>query len=181
MARESTASSRHPSGSSRIARRILVAASIWAACATGALPAAAAPVVPNDTTEARRWAEHTRVFIGMWSTHLDDIGEGLSPNYLIGVAWRGYFGATFINSFGDRSIAVGLQRSFSPGRDAPVSAALGYRIGLITGYDERFFGIGDKLPALPFAQLMGTLNFRKFGIELNYSGIVAAFVLNWRP
>jgi hypothetical protein len=116
----------------------------------------------------------------MWSTHIRDIDEGLSANSLIGLAWRGYFGVTFINSFGDRSVAVGLQRTFSPAREAPVTAALGYRMGLITGYDERFFGIGDKLPALPFAQLMGTIDFRSFGVELNYSGIVASFVLNWR-
>jgi hypothetical protein len=181
MAGEPITSSRHPFGSSKISGCIRVAAVLSVAFAIGTSPAAATPVAANDTTEARRWAEHTRVFFGMWSTHLDDIGEGLSSNYLIGLAWRGYFGVTFINSFGDRSFAVGLQRSFSPGRDRPVTAALGYRAGLITGYDERFFGIGDKLPALPFAQLMGTLNFGRFGIELNYSGIVAAFVLNWRP
>jgi hypothetical protein len=142
--------------------------------------AAAAPLAAKDTTEQARSAERTRIYLGMWSTHIRDIAEGMSPNSLIGLAWRGYFGATFINSFGDRSVAVGLQRNFSPSGQSAVTTALGYRFGLVTGYDDRFFGIGHMVPALPFAQLVGTIDFRSLGLELNYSGIVASFVLNWR-
>jgi hypothetical protein len=141
---------------------------------------AVVPLVVNDTTEQARSAERTRIYLGMWSTHIRDIAEGMSPNSLIGFAWRGYFGATFINSFGDRSVAVGLQRNFSPSGQSAVTTALGYRFGLVTGYDDRFFGIGHMVPALPFAQLVGTIDFRNLGVELNYSGIVASFVLNWR-
>jgi hypothetical protein len=159
---------------------VCVVLGVAAAPVTAEPQAAAVPQVVNDTTEQTRSAERTRIYLGMWSTHIRDIAEGMSPNSLIGLAWRGYFGATFINSFGDRSVAVGLQRNFSPSGRSAVTTALGYRFGLVTGYDDRFFGIGHMVPALPFAQLVGTIDFRSLGLELNYSGIVASFVLNWR-
>ena len=73
-----------------------------------------------------------------------------------------------------------MQRSFTSPRSGAMTTALGYRLGVITGYDERFFGIGDKLPALPFAQLVARLDIRNVGIEATYSGIVASIMLSCR-
>jgi hypothetical protein len=142
---------------------------------------AAASTEPQDSVKSPPTAlMRTRLYFGMWSTHLRDLNGGLDGTALIGVALRGFYGATFINSFGDRAVAAGIQRGVtSPGRGA-LTTALGYRVGLITGYDERFFGIGDKAPALPFAQLVGSLDYRNLGVELAYAGIVASVVLNWR-
>jgi hypothetical protein len=116
----------------------------------------------------------------MWSTHFRDLGGGVTGNSLLGVAFRGYYAATFINSFGDRAVAAGIQRTFTAPRDGAFTKALGYRAGLVTGYDERFFGIGDKVPALPFAQLVGSVDYRNLGVELGYAGIVGSLVVNWR-
>ena len=136
--------------------------------------------VGSDSVDVKSAAMQTRVYVGMWSTHLRDIGRGLGANSLIGFAFRGFFGGTFINSFGDRSVALGMQRSFTSPRSGAMTTALGYRLGVITGYDERFFGIGDKLPALPFAQLVARLDIRNVGIEATYSGIVASIMLSCR-
>lgn len=74
----------------------------------------------------------------------------------------------------------GFRVCFSPARSSTLTTAVGYRAGFITGYDERFFGIGDKLPVLPFAQFVAGINVRNLGIELAYAGIVASVSLNWR-
>jgi len=150
------------------------------AAALGAKPAEARQTEPADSGRARPAAMRTRVYLGMWSTHIRDLNRGLGPNSLVGLAYRGFFGATFINSFGNRSVSVGLQRNFTAPRDGAVTTALGYRAGIITGYDERFFGIGDKLPALPFAQFVAAVDVRNLGIEMAYAGLVASVVLNWR-
>lgn len=156
----------------------LLVASIPASAAAG--PVASAMVASGDSTRLKSAAMHTRFYVGMWSTHLRDIDRGLGANWLIGVSYRGFFAATFINSFGDRSLSIGLQRSFSSPRAGHVTTAFGYRIGIITGYDERFFGIGDKLPAIPFAQFVAAVDVRNVGLEVTYSGIVASVGLNWR-
>jgi len=136
--------------------------------------------VSTDSIGARRAAMRTRVYFGMWSTHILDINRGLGANSLIAVAWRGWFGGTFINSYGDRSVAIGVQRSLTPARPGAVTTSLGYRAGVVTGYDERLFGIGQISPVLPFAQLTGSVDWRNLGCELAYSGIVASVMLNVR-
>jgi len=135
---------------------------------------------PRDTAEAKTAAKRTRFYVGMWSTHLRDIDHGLSANSLFGFAYRGFFGGTFINSFGDRSVTAGLQRSFSEPASGALTTAFGYRLGVVTGYDERFFGIGDKLPVLPFVQLVGSVDWRSIGVEIGYAGIVASIMTSWR-
>jgi hypothetical protein len=156
---------------------LTIAASLAAAAAQ---PADAGSIEAGDSVEARPAAMRTRVYVGMWSTHLRDLNRGLGANSLIGLAYRGFFGATFVNSYGNRAVSVGLQRSFSAPKDGAVTTALGYRVGIITGYDDRFLGIGDKLPALPFAQLVAGMDIRNVGVELAYAGIVASVTLNWR-
>lgn len=103
-----------------------------------------------------------------------DLDRGLQSNSLVGLAYRGYFGATFINSFGDRAVSLGIQRDFTPPRRGSLSTALGYRVGVLTGYDERFFGIGDKFPVIPFFQVVGGVDYRNLGIEVGYAGVVAS-------
>jgi hypothetical protein len=145
-----------------------------------ALVAAPAAAEPADSASARPAAERTRLYLGMWSAHVRDLGRGVDGNGLLGIAWRGYYAATFINSYGDRAVAAGIQRSFTAPRDGAFTKALGYRAGLVTGYDERFFGVGDKVPALPFAQLVGSVDYHNVGVELAYAGVVGSLVVNWR-
>ncbi|MGH7574383.1 MAG: hypothetical protein ACREM1_04535 [Longimicrobiales bacterium] len=147
------------------------------------LPAArtaASSPTTNDSTDAKPAAMQTRLYFGMWSTHLRDLNHGMASNSMVGFAFRGFYGATFINSFGDRAVAGGLQRSFSPPRVGNITTWLGYRVGLITGYDERLFGIGDKLPVVPFAQFTAGIDVRNFGIELGYAGVVASVMMSYR-
>lgn len=123
----------------------------------------------------------TRLYVGMWTSHLRNLRRGVEANSLLGIAYRGFYGATFINSFGDRAIAAGVQRTLVPANlDSSPSATLGYRAGFVTGYDERFIAIAGKTPVLPFVQLVGMLQHQRLGVEVAYSGVVASLMLSCR-
>jgi hypothetical protein len=104
----------------------------------------------------------------------------LDANSLLGFAYRGYYGATFINSYGDRALSVGIQRTVIPGRLAACRTGVGYRVGFVTGYDERFVEMARNMPAIPFAQLVGSIDRGKAGIELAYAGLATSVLLNVR-
>lgn len=163
-----------------VPRRACMVCALAVFAVSAARPAAAQSETADSTSAPPAALMRTRLYLGMWSTHLRDLGGGLHGNAVLGVAFRGFYAATFINSFGDRSLAAGIQRGLTTPQRGTLTAALGYRAGLVTGYDERLFGIGDKLPALPFAQLVGSLDYRNVGLELAYAGIVASVVMNWR-
>lgn len=126
-------------------------------------------------------AMETRLYVGMWTSHLRNLRRGMEANSLLGIAYRGFYGATFINSFGDRAIAAGVQRTLAPANpDSSPMAALGFRAGFLTGYDERFIAIAGKTPVLPFVQLVGILQQQRLGVEVAYSGVVASLMLSCR-
>lgn len=157
----------------------LPAALALACCLIGPTDARAAGLPSSDPGEPTPPARQTRIYLGMWTSHLLDPGRGLDANSLVGVAVRGYYGATFVNSYGDRAVALGLQRTLVASRGG-ARPALGYRAGLVTGYDERFLGVAAKIPAIPFGQLVGSIDLKSAGIELAYAGLVASVIVSWR-
>ncbi|HSW29875.1 MAG TPA: hypothetical protein VLH75_10375 [Longimicrobiales bacterium] len=50
---------------------------------------------------------------------------------------------------------------------------LGYRLGLVSRYDERLLGLAGKTPVLPALQVMGDLAMGRTGVELAWAGRVA--------
>jgi len=110
----------------------------------------------------------------MWTTHLCDVGRGLENNWLVGVGWRGLYGSTFVNSYGSRAFALGVERSMSRATDGVIERGIGYRLGLVTGYDRRFHPFADKVPALPIAQLVGDVASGPTSVELAWTGLVAS-------
>ncbi len=129
---------------------------------------------------ARTHSGALRVYVGMWSTHIRDVSRGLSNNWLVGLGWRSLYGGTFINSFGNRSFTVGMQRTVARGEDATVIPSLGYRLGVVSGYDERFMSIASWAPVLPLAQLLGGLETGRTGLELGWAGLVATLSPHFR-
>lgn len=128
----------------------------------------------QSTSPDERGAPHgMRLHVGMWTTHLSRPGRGLDANWLVAVGWRGLYGGTFVNSFSDRSFAVGIERSMARSGDGPVATGVGYRLGLVTGYDERLHGLAGKLPVLPALQVMGDVAVGRTGLELAWAGKVA--------
>lgn len=132
---------------------------------------------PGDRLPA---ATLTRVYVGMWTSHVREPQRGLDANSLIGMAYRGFYGATFVNSYGDRAYAAGVQRSTTPSRRAALKTAIGYRAGLVTGYDERFLPLAARVPAVPFVQVVGSVDHGRLGAELAYAGLVASVLISCR-
>jgi hypothetical protein len=114
-----------------------------------------------------------RVHVGMWTSHLSRIGHGLEATWLVAVGWRGLYGGTFVNSFGDRAFAAGIQRRLARTNDGTMVTGLGYRLGFVTGYDERLTSLAGKTPVLPAAQLLGDFAMGRTGLEVAWAGKVA--------
>lgn len=121
-----------------------------------------------------------RLYMGMWSSHVRGSVGRFEGNGLLGIAARGFYGATFINSFGSRAFAGGIQRGLAGGGEGHFVPSLSYRFGLVTGYDDEFMRGASRVPALPFGQLVGTVDLPRVGAELAYAGLVTSLIVSWR-
>jgi hypothetical protein len=116
------------------------------------------------------------LYLGMWTSHFRHFREGLVNNWLVGFGWKGYYAGTFINSYGHRAFTAGIERIVTRGAGGSVIPMLGYRLGLVSGYDQRFLSIAGKTPVLPMAQLTGAVEMGPTGIGVAWSGLVASLV-----
>jgi hypothetical protein len=137
--------------------------------------------VDDDPAKRERWwqralgvAEANRLFAGLWTFHFRRPEDGLSQHYLLGLSWQGVYATTFISSQGRRIWGLAASRSVihTSGGDADVS--LGYRIGVVRGYDRRFIELAERWPVLPAAEIVAGVRCRRLGILLSYAGIVAS-------
>jgi hypothetical protein len=115
-----------------------------------------------------------RMYVGMWTTHLTRPGRGFDANWLLAMGWRGYYGGTFINSYGKRAFAAGIERSLARSDRGAVARGVGYRLGLVTGYDQRLLGLARWTPVLPVLQVMGSVAVGPAGLEVAWAGRVAS-------
>ena len=131
-------------------------------------------------SEAPRRREPARVYFGMWTTHLRSDVVALHNNWVIGGTYRGVFGATFRNSFGRRAFTAGIQRTIVRTEPRPFGASLGYRVGLVSGYDGRFMRIARDTPVLPFIQPFVTVDVQHIGVEVSYTFVVLSVAASYR-
>lgn len=143
-------------------------------------PVQSGSAIAQDLDPPTGSSSRLRIYVGMWSTHIRDLGRGMSNNWLVGLGWRGLYGGTFVNSFGNRSFAAGIQRTVARGQHNAVVPSLGYRLGVVSGYDERFISIASRLPVLPMAQLLGSLEAGPTGLDLGWAGLVATISPHFR-
>jgi hypothetical protein len=71
-----------------------------------------------------------------------------------GFQFSTWFGAAFMNSYDRFSIIAGVERNWYHGQLHGVGFGVGYRAGILTGYDERLMELAGKTPVLPFAGLL---------------------------
>lgn len=136
--------------------------------------------VPLTSTQKSDTRNAPRLYLGMWTTHLENDVIVLDNNQLVGFAMRGYFGATFLNSYGGRAFAGGLQRTLVGAEPRPIGASLGLRLGFITGYDERLMPLARKTPVLPLVQPFVTLDVYRVGLEVSYTFVVVSVATSFR-
>ena len=140
----------------------------------------APPPAAHQTSDTRQTRNPTRLYVGMWTTHLKHHVIAIDNNWLVGFTHRGYFLATFRNSFGRQAYTVGVQRAFfTRSRDA-LTSSLGGRIGLVYGYDGRFIRIARDTPILPLFQAFGNVDVGKVGIEVSYTFVVVSVTTSYR-
>lgn len=138
------------------------------------------PAAQADTVTPDRRRPPTRLYAGMWSVHLRDLEPTPTANHLLALAHEGYFVGTFVNSFDDRGMAAGVQWDFARWERERAVTSLGWRAGLVTGYDDRLLGIGDRSPVIPFLQLLWNVDWKRTGVEFSWSGIVVSAATNVR-
>lgn len=122
----------------------------------------------------------TRIYFGMWTVHLRDDMIALKNNWPIGVASHGFFGATFLNSYGRRAYAAGLQRTIVATEPASIGASFGFRLGLVSGYDGRFMRIARDTPVLPLVQPFATIDIGHVGVEVSYTFVIVSIATSYR-
>jgi hypothetical protein len=157
---------------------VLMPAAGLAQSAPSSEPAASTSATEPEPRAASARHER-RIYFGMWTMHLRQDVIALDNNWAVGMTWRGFFGATFMNSFGRRAFTGGLQRRLLTNGGHPIAASLGYRLGFVTGYDGRFMRLARKTPVLPLVQPFVTIDVQHIGFEVSYSFVVVSAALSY--
>lgn len=154
---------------------------LMAALLSGAIPERLHAANPASEGGPEEHVACCRLYLGLWTLHFEYPGRGLENNRLLGLAVGKIYGATFINTFGDRSYSAGFQDVIAHWTPELASISIGYRLGLVTGYDERFIRIAGRMPVLPVVQPRLLVEREHLGMEISYSGVVASagFVLRF--
>lgn len=122
-----------------------------------------------------RTSQEDRVLWGMSTLHLHHLDWGLSNDQLIGVIWRGAYAATFINTHDRRTYTIGMERDWLSGSVRPLHGMLGFRTGLVYGYDRQLGWMAQRYPVLPFAQPVAYLRLGAFTVDAAYTWVVVSF------
>lgn len=127
------------------------------------------------------WGEtpENSVYLGMLTWHLQASSRAHDEwnNQMIAVNYKSLFIGTFVNSFYDRSYTIGLMREvYSKKLSENNLISFGYRAGGLIGYTDNIGDIGKYTPIIPFAQIYAHYQYKIFGIELQYTGIIISGV-----
>lgn len=115
------------------------------------------------------------VYLGMFTWHFNPESRAHDrwSNNLIGGVYNSIFVGTLLNSFSDRAFVVGIQRNvYTKQLSQNNQINVGYRLGIMSGYDQRMSDIAKYLPVLPLPELYIDYAYRNFGAELSYIGVV---------
>jgi hypothetical protein len=99
--------------------------------------------------------------LGMWSYHFIDNDDSYRTTHnLIAITYKGIFGGTFENSKDDRTWTAGVQRDVYRTNLGVLSVDMGYRLGLMYGYDKmEIFNSG----IFPLLQVYSNLRYKRVG------------------
>ncbi|MEX2048728.1 MAG: hypothetical protein WEB90_04050 [Gemmatimonadota bacterium] len=86
----------------------------------------------------------------------------------VGIQASPWFFAGFMNSYDRLSIIAGVEREWFARRVRDVRFGLGYRAGILTGYDERLLALAATVPVLPFGGLLAWVDLGRVGIDTFY-------------
>lgn len=123
------------------------------------------------------------IYFGMFTLHInpESFKDDRWNNNLIGGVYDGIFFGTLLNSFDNRAFVVGLGRDvYNETLSENFNLRVGYRLGVISGYDERMGDMAKYSPVIPFPQIYADLTWRKhLGFEFTYVGVVFTAGFYW--
>ncbi len=116
-----------------------------------------------------RRPDRNRFIGGLWAMHpFEPQFPELDGTRGFGGLYGHWFGATFINSYGERTFIFGVERNWLAVRRGPFGVGSGYRVGVITGYDERLMELARHTPVLPFGGVLVWTQLGPVGIDSYY-------------
>ena len=62
-----------------------------------------------------------------------------------------------------------LERYWWVGAYDAIALGIGYRVGLLSGYDERLLSLAGKVPAIPFTGLLVWTDLGPFSLDVFYA------------
>ncbi|WP_252178212.1 hypothetical protein [Endozoicomonas sp. 4G] len=107
-----------------------------------------------------------RLYLGMWTLHLECGDDQESNNQLIGLSYKGYYGGTFVNTHSNRVWSGGVQRTLFQQKYGEFDIEAGYRAGIMYGYKEYLSRV------FPLVQGLLDIDYKGFGIEFSYAAVV---------
>jgi len=127
------------------------------------------------------WGEaaFSKLYLGMWSEHIvNDDDEYISNHRMLGLCYDGYFVGTFLTSHDDRGWAAGVQRDVYRDNWQEVTWEIGYRAGLVYGYEQLSISETNIFPLL---LLYGDVGYEKIGLQLTWTAsvVTAGFYLKF--
>jgi hypothetical protein len=148
---------------------------------------AGGPQADTDEGVGRAWwnlwsesSTEDRVLWGMWSTHLNRKNDIWQNDEILALIYRGFYAGTFRTTHGPQAYSLGVERSWVEGSAGPLLGMVGFRAGLVYGYDRRLGWVAEKYPVLPFAQpvLYGRLG--PLTTDLTYTWVVISLTAGLR-
>ena len=121
------------------------------------------------------WSEpstNDRFLLGLFTIHVYSPQNGWSNDEVGGVIYKGFYAATFETTHGPRGYSVGFERLWKRGIRRPFEWGLGFRTGLVYGYDHRLGWLADRIPVLPMAQPIAFARLGPLTADLTYTWIV---------
>ncbi|AMO54788.1 hypothetical protein GZ77_19440 [Endozoicomonas montiporae] len=111
-----------------------------------------------------------KLYLGMWTLHLESGDDQESNNQLIGATYKGYYGGTFINTHRDRVWSGGWQRTLFQQKYGEIEVEAGYRAGMMYGY-KRYLKLGNSR-WFPLFQALLDVEYKNFGVQFSWAGVV---------
>ena len=112
---------------------------------------------------------YDRVFLGMWTFHpFGDDPFRSETNNGLGLQYRSLFAFTCVNTFDRRTYVAGAERVWFEARRGSLAVMLGFRVGLIRGYDTELLQIAGETPVLPFAGTVALFRLGPVGGEVSW-------------
>lgn len=135
------------------------------------------PEILQGTPVAMVANPNDQLMAGMFSLHTNS-SSFKSRNWnqkMMGFQKHDYFACTFENSFFNRTYAIGIAKNFQGHRiSSQWETTLGYRLGLIYGYEEGQAPLSGYSPVIPMVGIYKRYIYQEhYGVEFMFTTVAS--------